>query len=224
MSLFIEEEVCYGCVNAIFHDCCGKFCRCKIHREDEINHTNGQCDYKKEKIMIEIRVHNSEKKYRTYKGSIANACHNYKQTIGYKPKGIWYGFDTSWHDWCRQEQLYSWLDGADYEVCIPNHLNILQCSTADDLFSFTREYNTTRKYNTSGIDWTKVIKDYDGIEINPYIWSCRSNYNTMWYYGWDCASGCVWNAKEVKFKLIRRKNSLKTIDDVLFEYKGALSK
>jgi hypothetical protein len=41
------------------------------------------------------------------------------------------------------------------------------------------------------INWPKVAQDYSGIEICPYQWKFRLNY--MWYYGWDVASGCIWN-------------------------------
>ena len=44
-------------------------------------------------------------------------------------------------------------------------------------------------------DWAKVASHYDGIEICPYIESRR---NMTWYYGWDVASGCVWNASGIK--------------------------
>ena len=46
------------------------------------------------------------------------------------------------------------------------------------------------------IDWPKVAERYDGIIIAPYQWSRRLD-GPMWYYGWDCASGCVWRARAV---------------------------
>jgi len=36
-----------------------------------------------------------------------------------------------------------------------------------------------------------VSKEYDGIEIAPYQWDAR--LSLIWYYGWDVASGCIWN-------------------------------
>ena len=41
---------------------------------------------------------------------------------------------------------------------------------------------------------------YDGIEINPYQFEARYQYT--WYYGWDIASGCIWNLSGVKLKLL----------------------
>ena len=46
------------------------------------------------------------------------------------------------------------------------------------------------------IDWIKVSKQYSGIEINPYQHSNR--YTSMWYYGWDVASGCIWKNDLIK--------------------------
>lgn len=43
------------------------------------------------------------------------------------------------------------------------------------------------------IQWEKVKKEYDGIVIAPYQWECRLRNKFMWYYSWDCASGCIWN-------------------------------
>ena len=41
MSLYTHEEVCEDCVNAVFHNCCGSFCSCKV--DDEINPIDGSC-------------------------------------------------------------------------------------------------------------------------------------------------------------------------------------
>ncbi len=42
------------------------------------------------------------------------------------------------------------------------------------------------------LDWAKVAEHYDGLIIAPYQWSRRYD-GPSWYYGWDCASGCIWN-------------------------------
>ena len=48
------------------------------------------------------------------------------------------------------------------------------------------------------IDWHAVAQAYAGIEIAPYCWSLRFEYEFLWYYGWDCASGCVWELSAVR--------------------------
>ena len=51
---------------------------------------------------------------------------------------------------------------------------------------------------TDQIDWAEVASKYDGIIISPYQWSLRLDMEMMWYYGWDCASGCIWNISAIK--------------------------
>lgn len=49
------------------------------------------------------------------------------------------------------------------------------------------------------IDWFQVVRNFPGIIIAPYLWerrnSNRSNWDSCWYYGWDCASGCIWDLR-----------------------------
>ena len=52
---------------------------------------------------------------------------------------------------------------------------------------------------SSYINWRKVAKAFDGIIIPEYIYSRRLDGNASdWYYGWDCASGCIWDARAIK--------------------------
>lgn len=46
------------------------------------------------------------------------------------------------------------------------------------------------------INWPMVADRYQGIVIAPYLWSRRMD-GGLWYYGWDCASGCIWDAAAV---------------------------
>jgi len=48
MSLFTFEEICEGCENAVFHDCCGRFCRCRVDANPD--HIRGKCSEKIEEI------------------------------------------------------------------------------------------------------------------------------------------------------------------------------
>lgn len=45
MSLYSQEEVCLGCKNAVFHECCHKFCSCNMDKEDECNYCNSTCPF-----------------------------------------------------------------------------------------------------------------------------------------------------------------------------------
>jgi hypothetical protein len=42
---------------------------------------------------------------------------------------------------------------------------------------------------------------WDGLEIAPYLHRMRLS-SFSWYYTWDCASGCIWNASRVSIKLL----------------------
>ena len=52
------------------------------------------------------------------------------------------------------------------------------------------------------IDWKKVASKYDGIEIVPY--QPKARMNLLWYYGWDIASGCIWNLGNTSLNLISK--------------------
>lgn len=43
MALYTMEEICKGCQHAVFHECCGAFCRCRLNRQSLVNGVNGTC-------------------------------------------------------------------------------------------------------------------------------------------------------------------------------------
>ena len=76
-----------------------------------------------------------------------------------------------------------------------------------ELLKFSEKYGELEKpdINFKGdkgrwaVDWNKVSRDYDGIEICPYIdidWSLKEYYK--WYDFWDVASGCIWGKGAIK--------------------------
>ena len=46
MSLYSPEEICEGCLNAIFHVCCNKFCSCAIDAQNTYDQCSGICPSK----------------------------------------------------------------------------------------------------------------------------------------------------------------------------------
>jgi hypothetical protein len=114
-------------------------------------------------------------------------------TIRAKPTGFWYGFGSSWIDWVNSE-MPEWNYEHIFKIDI-NTNRVLQIKTLDELIEFDKEYSTNNNYGNKNIDWIKVNKRYDGIEINPYQYKAR--YDISWYYGWDVASGCIWNPKAI---------------------------
>ncbi len=152
------------------------------------------------KLTDDMRIHMSKNPFELEQRT-------FKQNIGMKPFGFWYGFGSEWIDWTRSE-VPDWVGKYIYSVDIGNS-NVLQINTHMELMQFNREYQSNisgtghRRLEGEVIDWKKVADKYDGIEINPYQFEARYQY--LWYYGWDIASGCIWNLKNVKLKLLTDK-------------------
>ena len=118
-----------------------------------------------------------------------------------KPRGLWYGVGFGWIDFTISD-FTSFYD-KDKNVSVfefdVNSVNLLRITNFDELVAFDKEYcNSTERYRNP--DWTRLEKEYDGIEIAPYIYKGR--FEIFWYYGWDVASGCIWNPKGLKIKKV----------------------
>lgn len=119
-------------------------------------------------------------------------------TPNYKPKGLWYEVDADWRRWCRDDGMGTWIDGHFvYALSLDPALRLLTLRTAAAIDRFTTRYAAH-----SGIDWRSVADRWDGIEIAPYQWSRRFHPDTAWYYGWDCASGCIWAPRGSSLALV----------------------
>lgn len=114
-----------------------------------------------------------------------------------KPRGFWVSVDGEydWKEWCTDEHFHlAALDNPTALTLAPD-ANVLLITTVAELIAFTGEYGIESRYSSHAlaIDWHRVAQEYDGIIVTPYIWECRLKTYTSWYYGWDCASGCIWN-------------------------------
>lgn len=119
----------------------------------------------------------------------------------YKPNGFWLSDesdDDGWKSWCDSEQfgIERLKHRVQFEIDITG---ILVIDTHQKVKNFHNKYsvhpNPTFEISKF-IDWKKVSKDYSGVVIVPYCYEARLRY--MWYYGWDCASGCIWDLTKVK--------------------------
>jgi hypothetical protein len=125
----------------------------------------------------------------------------YKQRPGYKPHGLWVSVGAAWRTWCEGE---SWnLNGVKYAYTIQltHPANILRLRGVADIDRFTDTYRTGTAVGglfIGYIDWLTVAATYQGIIIAPYCWERRLEPGFSWYYGWDCASGCIWDLSIVK--------------------------
>ena len=132
--------------------------------------------------------------------------------------------DVTWDSWCIKENFRIDSLKVKNKIILHEKANILLLTTFKDIYSFGKEnrfdiesyLKTTLggNYEESDdvifdldsettkeilqISWDKVIKKYDGIFIAPYNWEARWHTETIWYYGWDCASGCIWNIDIIK--------------------------
>lgn len=140
-------------------------------------------------------IHYSDKPLEQIETRPFNSAHH---NAAYKPNGLWVSAEgeDDWPAWCRGEKFG--LDRLKHaaEIVLKPGAQILRIETARELLRFTENYGIKRKwpYDTA-IDWNAVYAAYQGIVIAPYQWTER--LSLFWYYGWDCASGCIWDAAAV---------------------------
>jgi hypothetical protein len=105
-----------------------------------------------------------------------------------KPNGLWYA--------CGKEWLKFGVKGGTYLYKIDIDYSKMLRITQKDVKKFEKEFGTSQEgVPLVLIDWKKVAQKYSGIEICPYMPKIRDHY---WYYGWDVASGCIWEASAIK--------------------------
>jgi hypothetical protein len=114
--------------------------------------------------------------------------------------------EHDWEAWCRGEDFR--LDDYKIRQSVTLRSNVL-CSleqagpgmvlhlkNALDIDNFSKIYKTALYPGDDAgwINWPAVAAEYDGIIVSPYIWDRRLSgpVRCMWYYPWDCASGCLW--------------------------------
>jgi hypothetical protein len=130
-----------------------------------------------------------------------------------KPIGLWYDYNGDWLKWCLSEEI-GWIRNYLYEVEIDKN-KILCISNVEEFERFEKEYFYHPENNFSpsfllhhsSINWQAVREKYSGIEIIPYLRVKR--LTSMWFYGWDCASGCVWDLSAFKVRLFAYYDSKK---------------
>ena len=123
------------------------------------------------------------------------------QDPAYKPRGLWVSVEGEnshgWKDWCEAEDWGQSNLVQETEIVLAQNAKVLRLSSATELDDFTNQYGVGSD-SLRGIDWKRVAWQYSGIIIAPYIWERRLESHTMWYYGWDCASGCIWDSSAIK--------------------------
>lgn len=126
-----------------------------------------------------------------------------------KPKGLWVSVagEDDWPSWCQYEECFTDSLVVAHRVTLAASAKVRTIASAFELDAFTGIYTVQTDWERKWpwkmtdrtkwpIDWREVAKDYDGLIIAPYQWSRRME--TEWYYGWDCASGCIWNLDAIE--------------------------
>lgn len=117
---------------------------------------------------------------------------------GFKPVGLWVSVDgdCGWREWCENERFN--LESLKHvsEVTLKPDANVLLIDSPEKLLAFNARFRREDdNLAIRNIAWGKVKALYDGLIIAPYQWKHR--LDLMWYYGWDCASGVIWNLSAI---------------------------
>lgn len=113
----------------------------------------------------------------------------------FKPHGLWLSVEgpDDWPSWCRSESFNLERLGHVYEITLAPKARILWVRTAEELDEVSEAWSAPPMAPTlrsMWLRWGDMAKVYDGIIIAPYQWERR--LGPLWYYPWDCASGCIW--------------------------------
>jgi len=143
----------------------------------------------------------------------------------FKPHGLWVSDDDcedNWHAWCMSKKFNLGTLTHVHSVEMTPGANVRILSSAAELEQFTETFRRSdmgkfppsygdNRRNIFIIDWDLVRAKYDGLIITPYIWSKR--LELLWYYGWDCASGCIWNPDVVGIRLIEVREPIQVVEE-----------
>jgi hypothetical protein len=150
---------------------------------------------------------------------------SYLQSGQPKPNGLWFDVNEEWRRWCGAVQFRLETLRYRHTVTIFDTSRILFLQSAKDIDAFTRKYGRnlschiqllqdakdvdafTRKYGrdlfgdiqrqfSEYIMWEEVAEKHSGIIIAPYSRARSQTY--LWYYGWNCASGCIWETNVIR--------------------------
>ena len=121
-----------------------------------------------------------------------------------KPHGLWVSVEgeDDWREWCLSEGFGLERLTHVHDVTLADDENVLRLGGPAGIDAFTREFGE-RSYGSMGIRWHDVAARWQGIIIAPYVWARRLDGDAGWYYGWDCASGCIWDARAIASVTLR---------------------
>lgn len=155
-------------------------------------------------------LHHYSKKPLHAVGSIAPIHPMGKHQCGaHKPLGFWVSDDSDfgWAEWCAGEGFGEY--DYRYEVTLARPESLLWLRSEDAVRAFADEYCTPPAWHDElpqsfrdsarfrSPMWGRIATKYAGVVITPYQWDLRLADAFSWYYGWDCASGVIWDGSAV---------------------------
>ena len=120
-------------------------------------------------------------------------------SFSFKPRGLWLSVDgeDDWAAWCRGEGYGLDRLALRYSIVLKAPERVLWLNTAPAVLEFQERYGVSDGVTRyPAIDWERGGAEHAGLVIAPYQWSLRMGL--MWYYGWDCASGCIWDTSVIE--------------------------
>lgn len=119
--------------------------------------------------------------------------------IDIKPTGFWVSDDDEygWRNWCHNECFRPENLELAYEITLVENHHVRIIKTSEEIKQWTRYYSRLNLHRFS-LDWLAMRQEWDGLIITPYHWEIRLDPDHAWYYGWDCASGCIWNPAAIR--------------------------
>lgn len=135
---------------------------------------------------------------------------------GAKPAGFWVSVrgPNDWPAYIRRKKQN--LGQYWYKISLRSDSNILLISGIEELKKFSEIYEleSLKSRHISGIDWTRVSGDFQGIIISPWIQPAELRLDLLWYMTWDCASGCIWDSSAIQsFRLMNRMDFHNPLND-----------
>jgi hypothetical protein len=141
---------------------------------------------------------------------VPSFCQDGSDHRGSKPNGIWLSVigedgSDSWKVYCDAKGIA--LKKHRTEIVIKENARILHLQNAAEVDSLTSTHGyfpecpaeflkSDPNYVRSAICWRRVAEEYDGIVIAPECVERRQE--RLWYYTWDCSSGCIWSPNAVE--------------------------
>lgn len=120
----------------------------------------------------------------------------------HKPDGLWLSVDgpDDWPAWCKSEKWNLGRLRQRHVFTLTDISRIALVSSVDEIDAFHARF-AQPVGRCQYVNWDRVGAEFGGVVISPYQWERRLDGPARaWYYGWGCASGCVWDLSLLRFR------------------------